>query len=242
MGALPVGDGYEEGCEADVFGAWCERVRIDPALLDARCEGPFTRKRIASCEAAGIAYPDRLHAAECLLVWTGGSAEGVVTPRGAVGEFRPFDAATALPSVGTEVRLRQAEGSARVIVLQSGDGVCTLAKAPNRIERRKHERVPARGVAVVRLGASTSGFDLFDISEGGVAVDAPFPIEVGENVHILLRVEGKKRLPLECDGVVASCRQVVSGDLGTCRIGIKFTDLPETAKAEIRRMIRDAHR
>lgn len=242
MGALSVGDDYDEGHEVDAFATWCAKLRIDPVLLDVERNDPFTKKRIACCESVGIPYPDRLDAAECLLVWTGGSAEGTVTPRGAVGAFRPFEGSAALPAAGEEVRLRRADGSVRVIVLQSREGGCTLAKAPNRIERRKHERVPARGVAVVRLGTSTSGFDLFDISEGGVAVDAPFPIEVGENVQILLRVEGKKRLPLECDGIVASCRQVVTGELGTCRIGIKFMDLPEAAKAEIRRMIRDAHR
>jgi hypothetical protein len=64
-------------------------------------------------------------------------------------------------------------------------------------------------------------------------------VEVGDSIHLLLRIHGKKVLPLECDGVVTSCRAIERGPNGEHRIGVKFVDLSPTLVDRIRTLLHD---
>lgn len=139
---------------------------------------------------------------------------------------------------GNEVRIRYEGGSFRAVVLQCDNNRILLAKAPNRLERRVHTRVPVHGIAIVNLESQKYDSSIVDISEGGVGLTSAVPVELGQNVHILMRIEGKKNLPLEVDGVIASCKKI-SQEGNSCRIGIRFLRASEQVLQEIRDTIRE---
>ena len=139
---------------------------------------------------------------------------------------------------GNEVRIRYEGGSFRAIVLQCDNNRMLLAKAPNRLERRVHTRVPVQGVAIVNLESKEYDSSMVDISEGGIGLTTAVPVELGKNVQILMRIEGKKSLPLEVDGVIISCKKI-SQEGNSCRIGIKFSRASEQVMQEIRETIRE---
>lgn len=128
----------------------------------------------------------------------------------------------------------------RIVVLGTTDNEYIFARAPSRLDRRAHSRCYAEGVALVQLGGKQATLDLHDISEGGIGLGAPYAVEVGENIKLLLRLEGKSSLPLECEGVVRSCRRIQPRPDGACHLGIKFTRLPAPLREAIQRLVRNS--
>ncbi|MCH8273534.1 MAG: PilZ domain-containing protein [Armatimonadetes bacterium] len=243
MGAVSVKGDLSAWVEQTLEAYWRLLGREDmlPAEELPLGEGFEAARRVLAGLRA-IPSPGAIELPECRLEWAGLRVEGRVTARLHVCDFKPDDASDELPPPGSEARLRHEAGSIRVLVLQALGGCDTpvallIARAPNRKDRRMFTRAPASGVALVRLGGRDANMDLFDLSEGGVGLTAPVAVEVGENIGMLLRLEGKESLPIECDGVVTSCRKMTTDAQGRCRLGIRFTTLPEPIREEIRRMV-----
>lgn len=176
---------------------------------------------------------------ECRLEYNSIKIEGLLRDCQTTLHFDShYDFDTSKIQPGNEVRIRYEGGSFRAIVLQCDNNRILLAKAPNRLERRMHTRVPVHGVAIVNLESKKYDSSMVDISEGGVGLTTSIPVELGKNVHILMRIEGKKNLPLEADGVIISCRKI-SQEGNSCRIGIKFSRASEQVLQEIRETIRE---
>lgn len=182
----------------------------------------------------GINCPLCIEHNECRLDWSTNEVEGTTKSDGQTCLFTPYEKLVEFPPIGQECRLRVENGSNRVIVLDTSESLIRIARAPSRVDRREFERTRVEGLAVVHLPTGDSTASIFDISEGGVGLSSPFIVEIGSSVKILLKLEGKRKIPFECEGVVTSCRQVFQNEFGQHRVGIRFSSLPESIRDEIR--------
>ena len=137
------------------------------------------------------------------------------------------------------MRLRLPKASYRIIALAKTETGILIARAPHRQERRLHKRLNAPGYAVVRIGKEEKRVDLHDISEGGVGLTSTFLIETGQHLELLLRLEGKRPVAFECEGLVVNCRQPMRDIQMDCWLGVQFTKVPPDMRDEIRRIARD---
>lgn len=174
---------------------------------------------------------------ECLLEWAEAKCEGTCVPQGHVYFFQP-DGDAALPLPGTEMRVRFDGGSLRAIMLSESERL--FARAPHRQERRMFPRSKSGGFALLKVGTKSAEASIKDISEGGIALEGTFLLEAGEHLEILLRLEGKKTLTFECEGLVVNCKKPTTTDAPmNCWLGVQFTQIPESLRSEIRRLVRE---
>jgi hypothetical protein len=198
----------------------------------------FESARARLHRAAERSLPGDIGLDECRLESAGVRVEGEVLPEGLLGRFHPFKDGDMLPAPGTAVRLRHGSGVIDALVLSREGDAVLLCRAPTQRERRKTVRVPVEGVALLRLPLGEEAGSLFDLSVGGAGFTAPYAIEVGQSVHLVLRIDGKRSLPLECDAVVTSCRKMIQDPAGKHRVGVRFEHLPDALIAEIQRAVR----
>jgi hypothetical protein len=198
----------------------------------------FADGRASIHNATGIPYPETLDFPECRIEFGSSRIEGEIRSEGQIGRFSAAKAFYPQPRLGEEIRIRHANGITKAVVVGIDDSETILLRAPTRRERRLHPRIEVSGVALVSLAKQEQSGSIEDLSEGGIGLSLPVPIEVGNSVHILLRVHGKKSLPIECDGIVTSCRPVVRGPDGQHRVGVKFLELSPRLLARIRSAMR----
>ncbi|MCW5946931.1 MAG: PilZ domain-containing protein [Fimbriimonadales bacterium] len=200
----------------------------------------FAAGRAAIHNSHGIPYPEALDFQECRIEFGVHRIEGELRSEGQVGRFSPSIPSETQPKLGEEVRVRHADGITKAVAVGRQGSDVILVRAPTRRERRLHRRIEVSGVALVSLAKKEESGSIEDLSEGGTGLSLPMPIEVGDSVHILLRLHGKKSLPIECDGIVTSCRPVLKGPDGQHRIGVKFLDLSPRLLDRIRRAMRQS--
>jgi uncharacterized protein (TIGR02266 family) len=73
-----------------------------------------------------------------------------------------------------------------------------------------------------------------DAAEGGVFVATYQPLALGTVVDIALRLQGETQ-PIECRGVVRWTRPHLDGSDGAAGVGIKFVELPDGVRDQVRR-------
>lgn len=197
-------------------------------------KGFVTSKRVLDARL-GITCPTCVEQIECRLDWHEIEVEGTIELEGQTSLFIPFETFDELPGKGQECRLRFDGGSIRVLVLSATSTGLKIVRAPSRVDKREFERKKITGLAIVHLPNGDSDADMFDISEGGIGLSTPFLVEIGTSVSLLLKLEGLRNIPFECEGVVTSCREVVQNEFGQHRVGIRFSSLPDSIRDEIRR-------
>ncbi|MFN8139066.1 MAG: PilZ domain-containing protein [Fimbriimonadales bacterium] len=170
---------------------------------------------------------------ECLVEHLGPPVEGACFAMGDVSVFEPSDGRPEYWASGAEGRLRYPGGSVRILVIGDAPDGLLFTRAPLRRERRKHERTPAEGIALVRLGDKSGSLELSDLSAGGIGLEGTYPVEVGQTLSILLRLEGKESLALECEGIIRSCRTMSRVGGAIRKVGIEFTSVSDALLAEI---------
>lgn len=221
---------------ADTLREYAELLRIEiPPDLEAK---DFESARRLLHERTQIPFPETLDHDECRLEWATCKAEGEIRPHGRIGRFVPHGGEILRPPIGATVKVRLLSGSLKALVVGIDGSEVLLMRAPNRRERRLHPRTEVAGIALISLPSREETAKLKDMSEGGLSVTLPIPIEVGNSVHLLLRIHGKKSLPIECDGIVTSCRSVGREQNGEHRVGVKFVDISPSLLEKIRDQLR----
>src|SRR5581483_10833288 len=135
--------------------------------------------------------PQSVEFGECRIEQLGRPVEGAAQSLGLVSRFVPVESPPEIWTPGSIGRLRHAGGSLRILVLGEHKGELLFARAPAHKDRRAFRRAMAEGVAILHLDGMEKSADLFDISEGGVGLGAPFAVEIGESMRMLLRIEGR---------------------------------------------------
>lgn len=220
---------------AETLQEYAKLLNLDPPPdIEAQ---DFETARTLLHERVRLPFPERLDFDECRLEWANLRAEGEIKPSGHIGRFTTNEGSLN-PPIGALVKVRLPNGSLRALVVGRDGQELLLMRAPNRRERRLHPRIRVSGVAMVTWQSREEVGDLDDLSEGGVGMTLPLPIEIGNSIHLMLRIHGKQSLPIECDGIVTSCRTVQRAENGHHRVGVKFTDISPALLERIREELR----
>ncbi len=106
----------------------------------------------------------------------------------------------------------------------------------NKIERRRHIRVPLDIEVILNTPKGTIEVTSADISVSGLGVNLNSEIkEIGDEFQVLLKAKGNRELSLDCEKMWSS--KFISGETMYDAIGFQFTHITPNERDMIASMV-----
>lgn len=183
-----------------------------------------------------VPLPMKMDYSECLLKWEAGNAVGKCDSRYSTALFTPNSTNSTLPLPGTLASIQFLDTIHKVLILAQSPKSIIITLAAKFQERRQHPRFHNGGIAILKIGGKSIRTAIKNLSANGIGIESTVLVELGTRVDVLLRLEGKKHLPIECSGIIVNERRPRQAVNGHRIIGIQIIESSNEFKNEITKL------